>query len=64
MAIENSKYDTIAMSIYETHHRAHPEWPAFFNMKRKERDYWRGLGEIAQKNNLWNPPDDVDILTT
>jgi hypothetical protein len=63
MATENSKYDTIAMSIYETHRRAHPGWAAFFNMKRKERDYWRGLGEVAQKNNLWNPPDDVDIIT-
>ena len=54
MTVENTKYDTLAIDIYDVHRRANPGWPAFFNMKRKERDYWRGLGQVAKENGSWD----------
>jgi hypothetical protein len=49
---EINTYDAWAKMFYELQ-RNNKRWPPFYNLKRKERDYWRGLGQIAKEQNLW-----------
>lgn len=53
MGPENRKYDEKAKWLYEMHRETHPTWPPFAFLKRKERDYWRGLAEIMIKDDLY-----------
>lgn len=50
MPAEITKYDALAKYIYELH--MDDDWTHFNHLKRKERDYWRALAQVAHENNL------------
>jgi membrane-bound lytic murein transglycosylase MltF len=53
MGSENEKYDILAKDIYDTHRRSKLGWAAFYNLKRKERDHWRALAQVAFEEKSW-----------
>jgi len=51
MLNENTAYDTVAQYLYNFYRK--PSWPAFYNMKKVERDYWRAQAQICIEGNFW-----------
>ena len=52
MPQENRTWDKGAFNLYMCH-KGEKDWPHFYHLKRKERDYWRALAQVAQEDNLW-----------
>ena len=59
MTTENTKYDDTAKTLYSLHR----PWgqPAFFNLKLKDRDYWRALAQEAREESLYPGLDRLDL---
>jgi hypothetical protein len=56
MGQEIRAYDKLALQIYNAH-AYEKDWPDFHHLKRKDRDYWRGLAQIAQEEESWPEPE-------
>ena len=52
MAEENTNYDALAIALYDRWRHHKPEFPPFHNIKRRERDEWRALAQVAQDEGL------------
>ncbi len=46
MSAEIKTYDEFAITLYDLYKKK--GWVTFHHLKRKDRDYWRGLAQVAE----------------
>lgn len=51
---ENTKFDELAIRIYNAHRHGKKHIKPFQNISKAERDYWRGQAEQSIQNSWWD----------